>query len=260
MRTVRISKQEIAAHSSFQPQNSSYNLSNLSHPNIEEQGGLIKAIKQVDVHQTTKTGIVFVYAAYSISIHRSLFYRQNKYQLVLRSYPPYLSACSDQVVAGEVLWLCGYFRAGSSGGRRTKHRLQTVSLDPFVSESRGLSLHPPRPRRAAQSGKHWGGQKWIDVIHSIPYLYNHHYRTERRNNAREEETYWKGAAALGGISQVDSLVSLLKKNFFMEFLLYAIVHGSEGQTHLRHFVQSDQRHLTEPESPDFTHTQKCLCL
>lgn len=77
-------------------------------------------------------------------------------------YEPFLRLCTlhklvhsaSRVVSGEALGLCGYFRAGNSGGRSSEHHFWTVSQDPPVSENHGLSPRPPRPRRAAQSGKH----------------------------------------------------------------------------------------------------------
>lgn len=82
-----------------------------------------------------------------------------------RSLSSIFTAFCVWVVAGEPLGLCECFRAGNSGGRRTKHHLWTVSQDPSVSENHGLSHHPPRPRRAAQSGKHWGQRQ--DTVHSF---------------------------------------------------------------------------------------------
>lgn len=48
---------------------------------------------------------------------------------------------------------------------------------------------------------------------------------------------------------MDSLVSLLKKNFFMDFLLYAMVHGSEGRTHTMQFI-FERSFLTQPTGSD----------
>lgn len=101
--------------------------------------------------------------------------------------PPQFSALFVSVVADEAPRLRERFSAGNSGGRRTKHHLWTVSQSPPVSENHERSPRPPRPRRAAQRGKHWQRhrketfQSYLHQgcyhMHTFPFFYHRHSRT-----------------------------------------------------------------------------------